>query len=52
MKDIVTAAALAALGMRNGGSGWLGPKGPTPNKYTPHQGKQEIARRKRRSVAK
>jgi len=25
------------------------PKGPTPNRYTPHQGKREIARRLRKA---
>jgi hypothetical protein len=40
-------AALMGAGVNINTSNWFGPKGSTGNKYKPHQGKQEIARRLR-----
>lgn len=42
LMSLVLSALRYAKGMRA--------KGPTPNKYTPHQGVQEVARRKRQMV--
>jgi hypothetical protein len=44
-KSKIMIAALMGSCLNINTSNWFGPKGATGNKYKPHQGKKEIARR-------